>query len=431
MIKIEKIKRLSIIIFVVIISGFFGYRFGLSQSGQFLKSIVEPGSMVTEASYIIFTDGSTVYARNGLTGEIEFSGIDASTVIQSAINGLTDAPHLNLKGGLIYFHPAFYYIDTPITINGTSLYDGIRFVGANSISTQLRPTGNFPVFLLFNIGHELNFENLGFWINSSLDASYTTYMIDSSIGAEWVSFDNCWFGRGNAIRIVGSQLKINNCIFEGVHKSINITSYATANTGIYDISHNTFTKLPVDAVCIHLMSGNITKPWYVQYAVIGDNEFYTETSDANATGLLLYYVRRSKVHDNLFANIHYPIRENTGSDINQIYNNYFYGDTGDTAISKTGANTELYGNKGYTWVINHYELNYTDENSGTASYTGSSTSFTVSHGLARTPKIVTVTPQQSGQGNVWVTDKNAATFTINFDNQPDTSTWYFDWYAEV
>jgi hypothetical protein len=84
-----KIKRLSIIIFIAIVSGFFGYRFGLSESGNFLKSIVEPGSMVTEASYVIFTDGTNVYARNGNTGEIEFSGADASIVINNALNVLT------------------------------------------------------------------------------------------------------------------------------------------------------------------------------------------------------------------------------------------------------------------------------------------------------------------------------------------------------
>jgi len=42
------------------------------------------------ASYIIYTDGTNIYAKNGTTGEVEFSGTDASTVIQSALNALND-----------------------------------------------------------------------------------------------------------------------------------------------------------------------------------------------------------------------------------------------------------------------------------------------------------------------------------------------------
>ena len=47
---------------------------------------LEPGSFVETASYVIWTDGTTIYAKNGQTGEIEFSGTDATTVIQNAIN---------------------------------------------------------------------------------------------------------------------------------------------------------------------------------------------------------------------------------------------------------------------------------------------------------------------------------------------------------
>jgi hypothetical protein len=40
-------------------------------------------------SYIIFQEDGLVKAKNGKTGQISFSGTDASTVIQSALNGLT------------------------------------------------------------------------------------------------------------------------------------------------------------------------------------------------------------------------------------------------------------------------------------------------------------------------------------------------------
>jgi parallel beta-helix repeat protein len=41
------------------------------------------------ASYIIWKDGSTISAKNGHTGQIDYSGTDAATVINVALNGLT------------------------------------------------------------------------------------------------------------------------------------------------------------------------------------------------------------------------------------------------------------------------------------------------------------------------------------------------------
>jgi len=41
------------------------------------------------ASYIIWKDGDKIYAKNGHTGQIEFSGTDAASVIQQSINALT------------------------------------------------------------------------------------------------------------------------------------------------------------------------------------------------------------------------------------------------------------------------------------------------------------------------------------------------------
>lgn len=66
-------------------------------------SVIQPGSMVTEASYIIFTDGTNYYARNGTTGKIDFSGTVALTAINYAINALK-----NGKNGMIYIKPGNY-----------------------------------------------------------------------------------------------------------------------------------------------------------------------------------------------------------------------------------------------------------------------------------------------------------------------------------
>ena len=54
---------------------------------------------VNDYSYIIFTDGSTYYGKNGNTGAIDYSGTSAATVIQNAINALTSGGKVLIKAG--------------------------------------------------------------------------------------------------------------------------------------------------------------------------------------------------------------------------------------------------------------------------------------------------------------------------------------------
>ena len=75
------------------------------------------GSLISEqirglspASYIVYTDGSKYYAKNGSTGIIEYSDVDATKVIQYAVN---NAP----SGGLVLIKAGTYNITDTITIN--------------------------------------------------------------------------------------------------------------------------------------------------------------------------------------------------------------------------------------------------------------------------------------------------------------------------
>ena len=131
-----KIKQILIVLSIVIFSSVISYRLGvLAQITGALKSIVEPGSMVTEASYVIFTDDNGNYfARDGNSGEIVFSGTNAATVIQSAINSL---PTSNAREGLIYLKPGNYDMSTGITI-GKRTY----LIGTSPETTILVATAN-------------------------------------------------------------------------------------------------------------------------------------------------------------------------------------------------------------------------------------------------------------------------------------------------
>jgi len=63
-------------------------------------------------SYIIFQEDGLVKAKNGLTGKIDFSGTDASTVIQSALNALT--PNRTWKEKVLL--KGNFVINSPISV---------------------------------------------------------------------------------------------------------------------------------------------------------------------------------------------------------------------------------------------------------------------------------------------------------------------------
>jgi len=78
---------------------------------QSFTTYLESGSMVVEPAYIIFVSGN-YYARNGVTGKIDYSGSQASPVIQAVFNVVTEGSHIHFKIG-------DYNLYTKITINKT------------------------------------------------------------------------------------------------------------------------------------------------------------------------------------------------------------------------------------------------------------------------------------------------------------------------
>ena len=104
---------------------------------------IEPASFTETASYIIFKVGDTYYAKNGTTGEIEFSGTDASQVIQSAINALPSE-----HGGTVFLKAGKYIITHTIYLNKTH----VQLRGEGTYATWLELADNADCSLL-QIGH--------------------------------------------------------------------------------------------------------------------------------------------------------------------------------------------------------------------------------------------------------------------------------------
>jgi hypothetical protein len=100
--------------------------------------IIDPAQ---ETSYIIFSDGVNVYAKNGRTERIEFIGRDASTVIQQAINALAGLAH----GGIVFIKD----ID-PATFTISNIPNNVLvIISYRGMLTLMKPGVNF---ILHNFG---------------------------------------------------------------------------------------------------------------------------------------------------------------------------------------------------------------------------------------------------------------------------------------
>ena len=119
------------------------------------ETIVMPGSMVEDASYVIFKDSSNVtFAKNGETGEIEFSSANSSSVFQSVNDALPQGGTVFVKQDpdpwiytdnqdSWYKFEADYYLTHTVTVN-----QGVSFVSDGvMISTDGR---NDTIFHFYN-----------------------------------------------------------------------------------------------------------------------------------------------------------------------------------------------------------------------------------------------------------------------------------------
>jgi len=103
-----------------------------------LKSQImqEPEIAKQTCSYIVWTDGKNIYARNCTTGKIDFSGTDASDVIQSAINSM-----VNSGGGRIFVKAGTYTLTRAIRLYSNMMIEGegalTLFKIANVVESQI------------------------------------------------------------------------------------------------------------------------------------------------------------------------------------------------------------------------------------------------------------------------------------------------------
>lgn len=91
----------------------------LAVNPTFSGGPVSNGSFVVGPSYIVFTDGSNFFARNGKTGAVDTSGSNPTTVIQYALDQTSSS-----GGGAVQIKAGNYSLPSLITLRSNEVLQG-------------------------------------------------------------------------------------------------------------------------------------------------------------------------------------------------------------------------------------------------------------------------------------------------------------------
>jgi hypothetical protein len=458
-----------------------GYFVGLTVAQTTTTITIEPNSFQTEASYVIFKDGTTIKARNGTTGAIDYSGTEAVTVMQLAYNALT-------SGGIIFIKKGYYDVssnsfklrnDLPIYIKGEGMGATILDAGSAAGATvfEVVDSGNAPYWNKFIAIEDLTVNALnGYGLRS--DVAWTSTDAPPYFMLRNINFGQHWNkGCKYAIKINGPYYSY----FENI-KVFN-------NAGV--------------SGSIGLWLTNTVAGWHCGNSVI--NDFYYQSDNNNATGILIDATLAQNANINMIDFYHTEIHGGTyGIDINatdstksSVHSIGFYGVNveGTTNPIRLRGRTDLTGGwgeimgitfsdlfvdgtillsgnygvegisftGGFIWNLDGtganagsvvletlrvqgtitkgglsikaiYVTTYRTENSGTATFSGngSQTQFTIAHGLAGTPTTAVVTAgSNDAKGDFYVT-YDATNIYVTYATAPPSGTnnVVLRWYAK-
>jgi hypothetical protein len=389
------------------------------------------------ASYIIFTDGVNVYAKNGLTGKIEFSGTDASAVINAAINALPNVSASEFgesgtgKVGKIFIKQGTYCVNSPIvippfswvsiegetkTMGQVKPFGGTILVGATGITVLSLPRGSYNYqHTRAYIGHlsirfdTANASNVGIdlqgtWVAEVHDVSlYTPKSGGIGIYARAGGADHLHYYHD--IDIAGFS---RGFYVAQNHAIIHAASITDCYYGLY-VADAPFHRGAIGS--LHLMN----------------NVFDLYASGANAPALFIdkLYLEHSGTPSSppLVTNSQRLIVIGSltwtpaSATIPQMIDNINYVKVLSGRIDRWGGTPLLL------------------RNSGTATFSGdgTKTQFAIAHGLAMAPSKVYVTPGSSDAKGPFYVTVDATNIYVNYATAPPSGTnnVVLYWYAEV
>ena len=344
-------------------------------------------SKPAEAAYIIFRDGELVKAKNGLTGEIDFSGTDASTVIQWALDSLTP---------------------------NRTWVEKVAVVGSFTLSSKIRVSGY--TFL------DLSQANLTLAVNvndNMIEASGWYFTIAGGTlngnGANQTS-GSAILVKGEAQRFfIGYGMRIFNAAEHGIHLEgeqdrhvgvgvlVDIIIENCNGSGILSAAWSAdhiFSRLNCggnggSGICLSSSDTNL----------IVDSLFWN-----NFKGVDIYHSMKNVVTGNRMDFNEYGVCIGHGSSENLVIGNELHNNTEQIRVELDAGNGNIIReNRGYV-----------TENCGTVIFSGDgeTISFLIPHGLSGTPKSWSVEAASAdAMGNKYVT-ANATHLIVTYAFPP-------------
>jgi len=454
---------------------------------------IEKHSFITCASYIIEKDGATIKAFNGTTGQLHTSGPDAVTVIESAISAAPEGgtvvvreshSALELSNVLrinksINFYsyarlktcdsfPTFrvieisasnvivyiYEFDGNKAGNPEVHYNGVNFKGCQNVEAYIH-TKNMGYGDICFAGESANYnKNIRLHLHSEdsgggRDLSFVVFANpynDNIVISGHVKNVTKLTDGGQVLYISGTLGTITLKDFTAENMSVTKPIIDVRPNGTLFIDNVELKTLSDHG----LMIASGAEVYAKNFRILGvDASKYGITNRGLFIGSNIkvdggtHAIETRMGSDDLMLNgfelsgsTSYHIRVRSDSKgYHTIVNGKIAGAYGiwdhcsQKSIFENLDLSEVTTIKAFDTVVRD-SVGWTEKNCGVVSRTGSYTSVMVAHGLSKIPTVALVTPEQDGQGTVWVSAINNTSFLINFDNQPGADTWYFYWYAE-
>ncbi len=263
------------------------------------NTIIEAGSNVDTASYIIFQDSGTIYAKNGTTGKIDFQGTDASGVANNAIANADTGSIVKFKG--IFAITSGITVGHPITLD----FRGATFTTSANIKM---------LAINSTTAHIIG----GSFTNSNVTPTNAALQFSSSRGSIY------------GTTVVGGLNGINIATIGGVSIR-DCVAHDSYGNGIL-VQHSTLGQYTSEPVLIescqlynNLWSGVTTSR--ARYVAIRGCNLYSNTEEGISIKASEYInIESNYIHDNVLHGICPTIDEahTVNSNHVRMVHNYFY-----------------------------------------------------------------------------------------------------------
>jgi parallel beta-helix repeat protein len=402
--------------------------------------------MVDSASYVVFQDATSYFAKNGTTGKVEFSGANATTIIQNAIDEC-------VSGGLVFIREGNYQITTTLTVSDVTLEGtGIPYESADAPELYVHKS-----FLWARDKNMITVENGGALKNLIIANYLTGYgpMANNpaTVGAtvsvqSGVSVQNCfiWGGNYGITGIALVKLEVIDCIIKANQEGIYLLQGGATNNEIHiqnciirqQASHGIYLQHGrgctivdnlienISGIGIHVMGGNgnlIQGNWFEMN--IGYDIFIL-----NTTGLQIN-PGNITIRNNVFVSNN-PSRTGGSHEIDILAGAYFIieGNVDLVVPVSCSVAVESASVRVVDYRLNSFlgsvVLQGLIKNNGIASIT-TSTTATFDHLLYSTPTLVLASFNLASYGNyTWSATSTQITITVS-----TSGTYTVYWHAEV